>query len=276
MIGFIVLGYSPFKAVFWSTLMAPLTAWAVNRKPLGLKALVDSLIDAAKSLLPLAAACGIAGILVGMLSLTGLGTIFSSAIRSLSGGHIFVALLITMVSCILLGMGMPTTAAYIVVATLGAPALMDMGVDPLTSHLFVFYFACMAPITPPVALASYAAAAIAKTDPWTVGWSGLRLGIVGFVVPFMFVFSPSLLFKGDVFQIGWSLITAVIGIWVLVAGIQGYWQLWIRVSFVFSSLFLLHSGIYTDILGLLFGGIPMGFLMLKSRKEQQNDVSLSG
>ena len=147
-------------------------------------------------MIPIAVACAAAGIIAGTLGITGLGSKISGLIVSASGGYIFVALILTMLTAIILGMGLPTTAAYLVLATVVAPALAKMGLPLLTAHLFVFFYGCVSTITPPVALASYVAAGIAKADINKVGWTAFAYGITCYILPFMFVFGPGLMLTG--------------------------------------------------------------------------------
>lgn len=227
-----------------------------TRKFFPIPEILDFARNAAMSITALAAACATAGIVVGSLSLTGLGTVFTQVIRSISGGNIYLALIYTAVACIILGMGMPITAAYIVLSTLGAPVLVQMGLPPLTAHFFIFWFACTAPITPPVALASYAAASIAECDPWVVGMKGFRMVIPSFVIPFMFVIDPGLLMAGEFATTSYNLLTAVLGILCFCSAMQGYCfgpiPMWKRVLFVIPGFLLMIPGALTDAVGMLF------------------------
>jgi TRAP-type uncharacterized transport system fused permease subunit len=160
-----------------------------------------------------------------------------------------------MAAGVVLGMGLPTTPAYIIMAALIIPALVKMNVTIIAAHMFVFYFAIISAITPPVALASYAAAGIARSDPMKTGWCAMRLGIVAYIVPFMFVYSPSLLFVGSLPWIIWSTMTAAVGVIALAASIQGWMYRKVgsigRIALLVSAICLIKPGIYTDIVGLL-------------------------
>jgi TRAP-type uncharacterized transport system fused permease subunit len=195
-----------------------------------------------------------AGIIIGVLALTGMGIKATETIIAYSGGHLLPALFLTMVVCLILGMGMPTTAAYATAATVAPRALMQMGVPELAAHLFVFYFACISAITPPVALAAYAAAAIARASMWKVGLEAVKLGITGFIVPFMFVYGPPLLMLGKPTQIILATFTAMIGVAMLGAATQGYLIrrcLWFeRVALFAAALLLIKPGIMTDTIGM--------------------------
>lgn len=206
-----------------------------------------------------AAACATAGIVVGVVTLTGLGLVFSSLVASLSGGVLIIGLLLTMVAAIIMGMGLPTTAAYVVVAALGAPALTELGVGTLAAHLFIFYFAIISAITPPIMLAVFTASGIAESDPWRTGITALGLAIVGFIVPFLFVYGNELILIGSVGAIVLSTTTAIVGVIGLSASTQGYLftdaSIVERIVLFVGALSLLVPGGMTDALGLALLGI---------------------
>ena len=169
-------------------------------------------------------------------------------------------LALTAISSLILGMGMPTTPCYIIVAVTVVPAIVKLGVIPLAAHMFVFYFGCISGITPPVAVAAYAAAGIARSDPFKSGWLAFRMGMSGFILPFMFVTGPALLMIGDVGTIVWSCLTAAIGVAGLSAVIVGYvvapLRAWERILLGVGALLLIDTGLVTDIIGIvIFGGI---------------------
>jgi TRAP transporter 4TM/12TM fusion protein len=246
---------SPIRAALWSTLTCVMVSWVKKDSRMKLPAIIKALQEGALGSLSVIVACGCAGIVVGLVSLTGVGIKLSSAIVTLSGGHLFVALILTMTITIILSMGLPTTGAYIIAAVVMGPALAKFGISNLQAHLFIFYFACMSAVTPPVALVAYPAAGIAGGDPMKVGFIAWRLCLVAFIVPFMFVYSPALIFVGSYAQIIWSTITAVLGVYLLTAGTSGwFWgqttPFWQNAVFLAASLALIHSGIVTDLIGL--------------------------
>jgi TRAP transporter 4TM/12TM fusion protein len=215
---------------------------------------VDALEDGAKNTLSVAAACACAGIVIGVIALTGLGIRFTSIVLAVAGESLIPALVLTMVAGIMLGMGMPTTPAYIVQAALLIPALIKLGVVPVAAHLFVLYFACLSAITPPVALAVYAAAGIGKAPLWQSGWEAVRVAAAGFIIPFMFVYGPGLVLHGSPGEIALAVPTAVAGSIFLAAGLMGYlfkpatW--WERAFLLGAAVLLIDPGIDTDLLGL--------------------------
>jgi TRAP-type uncharacterized transport system fused permease subunit len=192
--------------------------------------------------------------LVSFIVISGLGLRLNDLIQYMSAGHLLPALVLTMIASLVLGMGMPTVGAYIIVATLGAPALQEMGVTPMASHMFVFFFAIVCNVTPPVALAAYAAAPIAGSDPWKTGWLAFRYAIAGFLVPFFFVFNGALLLVGGPVQIIWSTLTAAIGIVSLAASTAGYYvrpaNKLDRTVLLLGALTLLHGSLLTDAIGV--------------------------
>ncbi len=212
--------------------------------------------------LVVAAACATAGIVVGVVTLTGLGLAFSSLVANLSGGVLIIGLVLTMIASIVLGMGLPTTAAYVVVAALGAPALMDLGVPELAAHLFIFYFAIISAITPPIMLAVFTASGIAESDPWRTGATALGIALVGFIIPFLFVYGPELILMADpasvtmghVPAIALSVATAIVGVVALSASTQAYLfddtSVPERLVLFAGALTLLAPGVATDAIGL--------------------------
>ena len=228
-------------------------------KPLLTKLFPDALEDGARNSLAVASACACAGIVIGVIALTGSGLQFTSLVLAAAKESLIPALILTMIAGIILGMGMPTTAAYIVQAALLIPALIKLGILPIAAHMFVFYFAIISAITPPVAMAVYAAAGIGKTNLWATGLAAMRLGATGFIVPYMFVYGPSLLFVGTWFDIITTIVSACIGVICLSAALHGWltkptvW--WERVILGISAFCLIKPGIYTDLLGLVLLGV---------------------
>ncbi|MGI9521141.1 MAG: TRAP transporter permease [Hyphomicrobiaceae bacterium] len=248
-------GYSPFKASYVSIIVL-LTCHLIWTRRISTDVIIKSaraITLGAKSVVPIAAACAAAGIIAGTLGITGLGSKISSLIIETSGGITLIALLMTMFTAIVLGMGLPTTAAYLVLATVVAPALAKLGVPLLTAHLFVFFYGCVSTITPPVALASYVAAGIANADINRVGWTAFSYGITCYVLPFMFFFGPALLLDGTWFECAVAFATGLIGVYCIAAGVVGYlltplsW--WQRLPAGLCGMALLHYGYYSDLAG---------------------------
>ena len=219
----LVMGYTAMKAGFYSIVSVLLVSSLKKETRMGIKGVLKALEQGARAILPIAAACACSGIVVGVLTLTGLGLKISYLLVEIAQGNLPVLLILAMGACILLGMGITTTAAYLLVAIMVAPVLVEMGVNPLSAHLFVFYFAVISTITPPVALAAYAAAGIAGTEPFKTALVGFRVGIATFIVPFYLVYRPDMLIVGAA-PLGFllALLMALSGTWALACGACGY------------------------------------------------------
>jgi len=269
LIGLLILGYSPNWAGFWGIVFVVVANLITKGKGrMSLVEIMDALENGVKNAMCVILACAAAGIIIGMLNITGLSGKFTSLLLSLSGGFLFPTLIITMLVCILLGMGMPIISAYVILSALAGPAIIQFGVPIVAAHLFILYFAVVSVITPPVALAAYAAAGLAETDPVKTGFVAFKLGIAGFIIPFIFVYQPALLLYGNLWNSIISFLTAIIGVIFLAVGIQGW--LIRRTTLIESSLFIIGSlcsiipGIVLDIIGL--GLIGVGFVMHNKRK----------
>jgi TRAP transporter 4TM/12TM fusion protein len=225
--------------------------WAIKYR--GFRKILESLREGAQGAIDLAVACGAVGIILGVLVKTGIAVKLAAILVSLSGGNLAILLVLTMISSLILGMGVPTTACYIIVAITVAPALIKMGVTPLAAHMFIFYFGVISMITPPVALATYAAAAIARSNPMKTGYIGMRIGISGYIVPFMFVTGPGLLLIGSPLSVIQAVITAMIGIIAVSAAVVGYGlaplTFWERMILGIMALFMIMQGTLSDLIG---------------------------
>lgn len=221
--------------------------------------------------LPVIAACATAGLIVGVVTLTGIGLKLSANMLDLAGNNLFVALVFTMIASLVLGMGIPTTATYIVLATMAAPALEKLGVVPLAAHLFVFYFGVVADITPPVALAVYAGSAIAGSNPWKTGIEAVKLALGAFLVPYIFVLSPVLILVGATpILVLQMLTTSVMGMAALAAGVAGYWSVRLsrleRIALVAGGFLLVDPGLLTDLLGA--GLVAVVYVLQRNRSRK--------
>ena len=189
---------------------------------LNTRKLLAILEKAGEALLDILVIAAVAGLVIGVVFLTGLGFAFSQWLSEIAGANLFLLLAMVAVAAIVLGMGMTVTAAYIIVAILLAPALVQVGVDPLLAHLFIFYFAVMSFVTPPISVAAYTAASIANSGPLRTAFQAMRLGIVAYLVPFAFVFNPALVLKGTPVEIISSVVLAVLGVITVAVGLEGY------------------------------------------------------
>ncbi len=221
----------------------------------GFKDLIDVFVNAARNIISVAIACAMAGIIIGVITLTGLGLKIGAGLISISGGIPLLLLFLTMVSSIILGMGVPTTANYLITSTIAASAIIGLGYEPLAAHMFVFYFGIIADVTPPVALAAMAGAAIAKSDPLKTGIKATKLSIGAFIIPYMFIFNPDILMINttidDVIPI---LITSLIGMFGVSAGLEGYvfrkCKAYERILFIIAGLLSIYPEFYSDIIGI--------------------------
>jgi TRAP transporter 4TM/12TM fusion protein len=245
--------------------------------------LVRSLHNGARSALGVAIACAVIGIVVGVATMTGFGVKLSSAITSLAHGNLFLTLVFTMISSLVLGMGVPTIPTYIITSTMAAPALAVFHIPPLVAHMFVFYFGLLADLTPPVALAAFAGAGIAKADPTKTGFNAVRLALAGFLVPFIFVYDNSLMLLNTT-AVGAVMITATatLGIVLLGAGAIGHLvipaKLHERVLFVAGALLLIIPGWVTDVGGISIGavGVASQLVRRKAAAEKAARSSIPG
>ena len=273
------LGMSPIRAALWAIVLSVILSWIRRSSGMGLGKMVTALEGSAKGVIEIAATCAGAGIVIGILSMTGLGLKFATILLSYSGGNLLAALFICMVITLILGMGMPTTAAYVVAATTVAPGLEAMGAPKLCAHMFIFYFACISALTPPVALAAYAAAAIARTDPFRVGLASCRLVIAGFIIPFAFVYGPGLLMEGPTIVVIQNTVTALIGVVGLAMAVQG----WCMGKMIFPlrllaggcALLLIDPATITDVIGIV--GLIAIFVwqFLKRKRSRQGHPLVS-
>ncbi|MGI6583625.1 MAG: TRAP transporter permease [bacterium] len=262
-------GYSPSKAGFWSIVSTYLVSFLNKEKRMSLRDVYDALSESAKSSLVMATTAGIIGIIIAAIALPGLGMKFSSIILTLADGRLPIALVLVMIASFILGMGMNVTSAYLLLVTLAAPALVEMGVPLMSAHFFVFWTSQLAVITPPVCLSAYVAAAIAEADAWKTGWYSLRMGLSIYYVPIMFIYIPALLWMGSPIDIIWSSFTALIGVLAFSALSQGYLvaptKLYDRIILGVASFALVFPGLKTDMIG--FGLLVLVVILQRIRNK---------
>lgn len=273
--------YTPFHPIIEAAIFAVLIIlWhrSVSHRivllPFQPMMIIDAFVDGAKNALGVAMACACAGIVIGVVNLTGLGIDFTQYVVSLSENYLLLALMATMVAAIVLGMGMPTTPAYIILTALLIPAIVKLGVQVEAAHMFALYFAVLSAITPPVALAVFAAAGIAKADLWKSGLAAVKVGAAGFIVPFMFVYEPALLMIHDSWAwIIWRFVLAVIGISMLAGGLHGYYlsraSLWQRTLLCGGGLLLVAPYLWTDITGFCIAVFVLGVQWVERKRSPE-------
>ncbi len=277
LVAMLVTGATAMKAGFYSIISVILISSIQKDTRIGIKGILLAMENGARAVLPIAAACACSGIVVGVLTLTGLGLKMSYLLVQIAHGILPILLILAMLASILLGMGITTTAAYLLVAIIIAPVLVQMGVSELAAHMFVFYYAVISTITPPVALAAYAAAGIAETDPFKTALVGFRVGIAKFVVPFYIIYTPEImLLSGNPLKIITSLAMSFIGIWALAGGACGYifreLKLYERLILLACIPLTIPHNLLWNILG---GGITViisGLLWLNVRREKGHAI----
>jgi TRAP transporter 4TM/12TM fusion protein len=255
LIWFLEQGFTPVMGAIAASVATIMVSYFKKETRITLKKLFHTMIETVTRLSPLVSVVAAAGLVVGVVKITGLAGKFSALIHLLSNGNLFLALLVAMVVCIIFGMGMPTPAAYVLTAVLVAPTMIEVGIPLIQAHLFIVYYASLSAITPPVAVAAYAASAISDANPMKIGITAVRLGIVGFVIPFMFVYQPSLLLIGSWGNIILAVVTAVIGIIALAAGLEGWFgklmAKWEQIILSVFGLLLIYPGLVTSIVGFV-------------------------
>jgi len=254
LIALLVIGYTPYVAAFYTICATVVVSWLRKETRMGPKKIFDALVNGATSSLTVGATVGVIGIVVGVTGLTGLANYFSQFITYLAGGQLLFVILLLIISGIFIGMGLPTTPSYVVLAILGVPALVRMDVAPLTAHLLAFWIAVQSNVTPPVALAAFAGAAIAKSDPWKTGFTATKVASWIYLMPFLFIYT-------SILKVGWNLgffitvVDCLIALLAWGAALEGHLfrktTLFERICLFAAALGLLKEGVYTDMMGAL-------------------------
>jgi TRAP transporter 4TM/12TM fusion protein len=271
--------YSPFMAAFYGIVATFILSWLRPASRIGFKKLLGALDGGARNILPLSAACATAGIIIGLISLNGVGLKFTAAVIHLTGGNMLLGLFLVAIAALVLGMGLPTPAAYILVAIFGAPALVKLGLPPLAAHMFCFFYAILSAITPPVAMAAYGGAQLAGASFNQTAFIALRLGLIAFLVPFIFAYDPALLLIGDAWHVALGVTTALAGTFAVAVGISGWLRgkvpLLVRLLAGAGGLLLLIPGWRTDVPGL-FCLAYLLFIYIKRRMADKNGLKKAG
>ena len=255
LVWFLVEGRSAMFAGFWALVTAFALSWLRRDTRIGARKIFAILADGAQAAMPVALACATVGIVVGVVSITGLGLKLATGIVGLAGGSLLLTLVLTMVAALVLGTGLPTSATYIITSIMAAPALEQLGVPKLVAHMFVFYFGILADLTPPTAISTYATSSIAGADVWKTQWMAMMLALSGFVIPFSFAYDPAMLLIGaSPAHIAWRTLAATLGIVMLGAGLIGYLRAptrpWERALLLVGAMLLIFPGVWTDLAGL--------------------------
>ncbi|WP_213422338.1 TRAP transporter permease [Bhargavaea massiliensis] len=287
---FLLVGIPTMQAALWGIVLTIVVSAFDKKTRINFKDMIHALVDGARSALAVAAATACAGIIVGVVVKTGLGLSLANGLISASGGHLFLTLFFTMLAAIVLGMGSPTTANYVITSTIAAPAVIALLmidepsgaavpiVVALSAHLFVFYFGIIADITPPVALAAFAASGISGGDPVRTGINASKLAIAAFIIPYMFVYNPAMLMiDASVLEIAWVTLTALTGMYALSAGLVGYWYKrlnWIEriVTLAAGALLIIPEGM-TDVFGFALFVVMLAIQFITKNRGEKETVS---
>lgn len=276
----LVKQYTPMRAALWGIILAIGASLLRSSTRISWRGVLEGLEAGARAALGVLVACACAGIIVGVVTLTGLGLKLASVLVDLAQGLLLPTLMLTMVASLLLGMGIPTTANYVITSTIAAPTLMLLGVPPLPAHMFCFYFGVIADITPPVALAAYAGSGIAKGNPMTTGVNAFKLAIAAFVIPYIFVLSPSmLLIDTTAIEVVRIIATAIVGMIGLGSAMAGYLftttTVIERLMLLAGGLMMIDPGVYTDVIGMGILAAVIALQYIKKRNREAGQVSQS-
>jgi TRAP transporter 4TM/12TM fusion protein len=287
-IGSLLSGRTPLYAGFAGIISVIIASWLTRNKNnrITIKKGIEALIDGAKGTIQVGIACAAIGIIIAVVTMTGLGSAIAYNVLALSGGHLWVILILVMITCIVLSMGLPSTALYIVVAVTAAPALIEAGVHPVAAHFFVFWFGALSNITPPVALASYTAAGIAGADAMKTSITALKLTLPGFIIPFMIAYNPIFVMQTStgepvsILNVVLAIITGILGVFSLSIAVFNYFsgKLYLveRIGFFVGAFLLIKPGGITDIIGIAMMAILLVFHITRVKKKIDVNLTISG
>ncbi|HQA06636.1 MAG TPA: TRAP transporter permease [Syntrophomonadaceae bacterium] len=275
----LVAGYTPMRAALWAIGLTIVASMLRKSTRISWRTIIKGLEDGARSALGVIVACATAGIIIGVVTKTGLGLKLASSLVDLAHGYLLPTLFFTMITSILLGMGVPTTANYVITSTIAAPAIIQLGVPVLAAHMFVFYFGIIADITPPVALAAFAGSGIARSDPLITGVQASKLAIAAFIVPYIFVMSPVLLMVDVTLpKVLMIILTSTLGMLGIAAAVSGYlltYAHWLeRILFFVGGLLMIDPNVTSDVIG--FALLAITFIIHKVRANVGSNKSKSG
>jgi len=267
-----IKGYSPFMGAYYGVLVALGISFFDRKRWMTPRKIIDALDRGGRNLIMIGCACAGAGLIISVVVNTGLGLQFSNLVISAAKGVFLIALFFIMISAIILGMGLPTTAAYVLAVSVGGPTLIEMGGDVLQVHLFVFYFAIMACVTPPVALGAYAGASLAKTDPLKTGFEASRIAVAGYIIPYMLIYNAPIMLKGSFMEIVLALVSATLAIYVVVIGLEGWMLTRLntieRAVLIVAAILIPFPIIFSRIQGIIVGLILLSVIYLLQRNRR--------
>jgi TRAP-type uncharacterized transport system fused permease subunit len=271
------MDFTPFVAAFYAICATVIVSWLRRESRMGFSKIVTALAEGARSSITVGSIVGVLGIVMGTCSLTGLPNYFNQFVVLLSGGHLFLLICLIIIAGLFIGMGLPTTPSYVILVILAVPAMIKLGVAPLTAHLLAFWVAVQSNVTPPVALAAIAASAIAKSDPWKTGWAAAKLASWVYLMPFLFIYT-SILNVGWNFNFILTVIDACIALVAWGAAFEGYLlkeTAWYeRVGLLAAALGLLHEGIATDIAGAAIFALVIVLQRVSIGRHRKADVNV--
>ncbi len=265
-------GNTVIFSAFWAIVATIVVSMARKTTRMSFRDILDAFAEGTKSVVSVAVACAVVGIIIGVVSLTGFGLNMANAIIQLGRANLMLTLVLTMITCMILGMGLPSIPAYLITATMAAPALVKLGIPPIAAHMFVFYFAMFANITPPVALASFAAAGISGGDPMKTGLQSVKLSLAGFIVPYMFIYNTSLLLIDTTPMIAIRVtITAIIGVSMIGMATEGYMftkmHNVLRALAFGGALMLITANIFQDVAGIIILVVVLSIQKVLAKKQ---------
>lgn len=269
----LLVGYSAILCAFFGIISTILFSTLRKNTRMSIRVIIETLAESARSSITVTTACAMVGIIVAIVGMTGLGQVLALNIMNLSRGHLWLALAMIMIAALILGMGLPSTACYIITSSVAAPALVSMGISPLGAHFFAFYYGTMSGIVPPVALTSYTAAGLSGANPMDVALSAFRLASAGLIIPFCFAYSPIMLLQGEFTggEIALVIISALLGIYFLGCGLEGYFRaplpMLARIAMVGFALCLIVPGTTTDLIGIVGGAVTLLLCSLAAKKK---------
>ncbi|PTM57559.1 TRAP transporter permease [Desmospora activa] len=281
----LMMGYTPLFAGFAGIIAVIVASWLTRDKEtrVTLRKVIEAFSEGAKGSVQVGLACASIGIIIAVVTMSGLGSAIAYNVLSVANGMLWIALLLVMLTCIVLSMGLPSTALYIVVAVTAAPALVEMGINPIAAHFFVFWFGALSNITPPVALASYTASGIARADAMETSWTSVKLALPGFIIPFMIAYNPTLILQtdsGDPAGIGvilLTLATSVLGVFALTVVLTNYYSTSLnmveRIGFFAVAMLLIHPSLLTDLIGFAVIAVLLTWHILRSKKMEKSEQS---
>ncbi|WP_083256160.1 TRAP transporter permease [Domibacillus iocasae] len=266
----IMNGMTASLAAVLATAIVIVCSWLKPVYRIGYKKLILIFEEVIERMVPVTMACAAAGMLIDGIMLTGLASKFGTLIFSLTAGSLFLTLVATAVLCIVFGMGMPVSSAYILTAVLAAPLLINMNIPAMNAHLFIVYYSCLSAITPPVAVAAFAASSIAQADPIKIGLNACKLALVAFILPFIFVYDPGILLQGDLWDITSSIVLSVMGVIAIAAAVEGWYKAKLnkleQVVLFAGGLLLIVPGMLSDVTGLIITVTIISLNRIKAKK----------